>query len=989
MSFAQGAPTQPLVLQGSNVFLYGSSTTGNAFTVQQLSVGNVASFVTSTGATSLMINPAGNVGIGKTNPAYALDITGDLNFTGTFRQNGTPYIGSQWTGTTSLYFVGNVGIGTTNPATKLDIFTGTMNASTVSSTSLFGTHYGSISGSNITSTYANVATLNVSAVYQTLPISQSWSSITYASTSGIFVALASGSSTGIYTVNNGVSWSTFTLPGASLSWTSVATDGNLNFVAVASGTSTAAYSTNGGITWSASTMPVSQNWLSVTYGLGAFWAVGNGLSGATVSPGGSTWGSFSMPSSLNWNTIVYNGTWFVAISGGPGSSSSTTFAYSSSGSSWSPVTVTSGIWNTLAASPSYFVATNWSGTTLVSTNGSTWTSGGSLPGSWQTFMSYGGGNFIVHGLYSALAAYSTNNGTTWVSGTTTISSGITKSAYGGGVFIGLQSGSAVVYSTQIGATWGTSIPNVANPLTVGGSTVISTAFGSTATSTTLNLSDSATRNLSFILNATAGTYNQITAAGDTLLWYGGNAQNTGVITIAPWNSGYLGLRLGTSSNTCTIYSNVTSFVSNTNSTAMTIVNGNVGIGNSTPQTKLWVPANSTTTGIAVYNADVALIIGNTAGVSNSNTGSIQVKAGGSSTGIGTGNYHLTLNPDGGSVGVGVPTGTAFSYTFQVAGTVGASSSFTRTTGSTGVAFAAPGTGLASTDYNYILSGANDTANRLVVFVNGSARSADNGVSNVTIRNDAGSLFLGQGSNPTILFGSFVGIGTSSSFNAAFKHFVYGGDSSQTLYGPNTTYGTYLNIGTGTTYCAAGRASVNCSNGNLHIDCATGAYQIYLNYFQGGGSGGTNATVGCYAAFTATGDITAFSSDERLKTKVGLIENPLDKVCSLTAFKYIHNETARQNGFTDDNVYVGLSAQEVQKVLPEVVKPAPFDEGTSYDVGKGKSKSGENYLTIQYERIVSLLVEAVKEERAERLKVDESLRTTNERLARLEKLLLKE
>jgi hypothetical protein len=43
MSLAQGAPTQPLVLQGSNVFLYGSSTSGNAFTVQQRSVGNVAS----------------------------------------------------------------------------------------------------------------------------------------------------------------------------------------------------------------------------------------------------------------------------------------------------------------------------------------------------------------------------------------------------------------------------------------------------------------------------------------------------------------------------------------------------------------------------------------------------------------------------------------------------------------------------------------------------------------------------------------------------------------------------------------------------------------------------------------------------------------------------------------------------------------------------------------------------------------------------------
>ena len=342
---------------------------------------------------------------------------------------------------------------------------------------------------------------------------------------------------------------------------------------------------------------------------------------------------------------------------------------------------------------------------------------------------------------------------------------------------------------------------------------------------------------------------------------------------------------------------------------------------------------------------------------------------------------VCLQTRGGSVGIG--TTNPSSYTLQVSGTVGASTSFTRTTGSTGAAFNAPGTGIASTDYNYILAGANDTANRLVVFVNGSARSADNGVSNVTIRNDGGSLFLGQGSNPTVVFGSFVGIGTSTNFNAAFKHFVYGGDSSQTLYGPSTTYGTYLNIGAGTTYCAAGRASVNCSNGNLHIDCATGAYQIYLNYFQGGGSGGTNATVGCYAAFFATGDVTAFSSDERLKTKVGLIENALDKVCSLTAFKYIHNDVARANGFTDDKVYVGLSAQEVQKVLPEVVKPAPFDQGTEYDVGLGKSKSGENYLTIQYERIVSLLVESIKEERKAREALTCELRSLEERIKLLE------
>jgi len=78
MSFAQGAPTQPLVLQGSNVFLYGSSTAGNAFTVQQLSAGNVASFVTSTGATSLIINSAGNVGIGTSLAVSNLTVVGNI-----------------------------------------------------------------------------------------------------------------------------------------------------------------------------------------------------------------------------------------------------------------------------------------------------------------------------------------------------------------------------------------------------------------------------------------------------------------------------------------------------------------------------------------------------------------------------------------------------------------------------------------------------------------------------------------------------------------------------------------------------------------------------------------------------------------------------------------------------------------------------------------------------------------------------------------------
>jgi hypothetical protein len=93
------------------------------------------------------------------------------------------------------------------------------------------------------------------------------------------------------------------------------------------------------------------------------------------------------------------------------------------------------------------------------------------------------------------------------------------------------------------------------------------------------------------------------------------------------------------------------------------------------------------------------------------------------------------------------------------------------------------------------------------------------------------------------------------------------------------------------------------------------------------------------------DIIAFASDDRLKTnRVGLT-NALDKVCSLNGFTFNFNETGGELGFSTDITYVGVSAQEVQEVLPEAVKPAPADD---------------KYITVQYEKIVPLLIEAIKE-----------------------------
>ena len=115
------------------------------------------------------------------------------------------------------------------------------------------------------------------------------------------------------------------------------------------------------------------------------------------------------------------------------------------------------------------------------------------------------------------------------------------------------------------------------------------------------------------------------------------------------------------------------------------------------------------------------------------------------------------------------------------------------------------------------------------------------------------------------------------------------------------------------------------------------------------------------AIDASGDISAYNnlSDDRLKIRIANINEPLKIIDKLNGFYYKVNELGNSYGITNTEIEIGLSAQEVQKVLPEVVKLAPFDRIKDI-YGNNVSKSGENYLTISYEKLVPVFVEAIKE-----------------------------
>ena len=112
---------------------------------------------------------------------------------------------------------------------------------------------------------------------------------------------------------------------------------------------------------------------------------------------------------------------------------------------------------------------------------------------------------------------------------------------------------------------------------------------------------------------------------------------------------------------------------------------------------------------------------------------------------------------------------------------------------------------------------------------------------------------------------------------------------------------------------------------------------------GQASGATANTIRC------VGDIVAYYSDDRLKNRIGNIENALDKVNQLNGFTFTANQTAIDLGVEadSDRVRVGVSAQEVEAVLPEAVTEAPVE-------------NDQDYKTVQYEKMVPLLIEAIKE-----------------------------
>jgi hypothetical protein len=100
----------------------------------------------------------------------------------------------------------------------------------------------------------------------------------------------------------------------------------------------------------------------------------------------------------------------------------------------------------------------------------------------------------------------------------------------------------------------------------------------------------------------------------------------------------------------------------------------------------------------------------------------------------------------------------------------------------------------------------------------------------------------------------------------------------------------------------------------------------------------------------TGDIIANSiagsSDARFKTNISPITNSLQKVLALRGVHFNWNTTAFPERMFSDKKTIGFIAQEVEKVVPEIVQT---------------ENTPEHYKSVHYDKVVALLVEAIKEQ----------------------------
>ena len=187
-------------------------------------------------------------------------------------------------------------------------------------------------------------------------------------------------------------------------------------------------------------------------------------------------------------------------------------------------------------------------------------------------------------------------------------------------------------------------------------------------------------------------------------------------------------------------------------------------------------------------------------------------------------------------------------------------------------------------------------------------------------------------------------------------------SSSTYLRGDGSWATPSGSGSGTV-TSVSVTSANGVSGSVANSTTTPAITLTLGAITPSSIGVGTAASGTTGEIRATNNVTAYyASDARLKENVKNIENPVEKVMQLNGVAYDWSENyvkahGGEDGFFVRKHDIGLIAQEVQAVLPEIVVSRE-----------------DGYLALKYDRVVALLVEVVKNQEVRIKELESKLMT---------------
>ena len=231
---------------------------------------------------------------------------------------------------------------------------------------------------------------------------------------------------------------------------------------------------------------------------------------------------------------------------------------------------------------------------------------------------------------------------------------------------------------------------------------------------------------------------------------------------------------------------------------------------------------------------------------------------------------------------------------------------------------------------------------------------NSGADNVLIGMKAG--FCQTGANSNVFVGCCAGYDASSGGG----NVALGGDALKVVHG---NYNTGLGFAAGDDITTGSRnIAIGC---NVQVPSATGDAQLAIgsgsdtwingdsNFDVGIGTATPTSKLHVVGDFLLTGIATAVdfdsTSDIRYKKNIQAIEDPISKVVSIEGVSF--------NWKADDRAALGVIADQVETVLPELVR-------------------GTDPKTVNYNGLIGLLIEAVKEQQ---IQIDK----LNERISKLE------